>query len=94
MPKILRPGAVTEEVIRQSTSLQVGVALSMTGEFVDGEGIRVSGSIDSHYAPVDIVVLDKSTIAGQGFIAMEDVGTPHGVVRLAAPKSDEEFARV
>jgi L-threonylcarbamoyladenylate synthase len=38
--------------------------------------------------------LDQSPVAGQGFIAMADVATPNGVVRLAAPKSDEEFARV
>jgi L-threonylcarbamoyladenylate synthase len=43
---------------------------------------------------VAIVVLDQSPLAGQGFIAMADVATPEGVVRLAAPKSDDEFARV
>jgi L-threonylcarbamoyladenylate synthase len=61
---------------------------------VDEEEIRVSGSLDSHYAPVATVVLDQSPVAGQGFIAMADVATPDGVVRLAAPKSHEEFARV
>jgi L-threonylcarbamoyladenylate synthase len=39
-------------------------------------------------------VLDQSPIAGQGFIAMSDVATPDGVVRLAAPTTHEEFARV
>jgi L-threonylcarbamoyladenylate synthase len=42
---------------------------------------------------VATVVLDQSPVAGQGFIAMADVATPEGVVRLAAPKSDDEFAR-
>jgi hypothetical protein len=54
---------------------------------VDEEQIRVSGSLDSHYAPVATVVLDQSPVAGQGFIAMADVATPDGVVRLAAPKA-------
>jgi L-threonylcarbamoyladenylate synthase len=58
------------------------------------EKIRVSGSLDSHYAPVATVVLDQSPVAGQGFIAMADVATPDGVVRLAAPKTHDEFARV
>ena len=40
------------------------------------------------------MVLDQSPRAGQGFIAMSDVATPDGVVRLAAPQSHEEFARV
>ena len=61
---------------------------------MDEEAIRVSGSLDSHYAPVAIVVLNQSPVTGQGFIAMADVETPAGVVRLAAPKTHEEFARV
>ena len=60
----------------------------------DGVAIRVSGSLDSHYSPQATVVLDQSPVAGQGFIAMSDVATPDGVVRLAAPQSHVEFARV
>jgi L-threonylcarbamoyladenylate synthase len=86
-PRILRPGAVTVAMIEESTGLAVVGA-------VENAEIRVSGSLDSHYAPVATVVLDQSPVAGQGFIAMADVATPDGVVRLAAPKSAEEFARV
>lgn len=99
-PRILRPGAVTVAMIEESTGLSVGDSNKQAGEIgadgsaVDGSQIRVSGSLDSHYAPAATVVLDQSPIAGQGFIAMADVATPDGVVRLAAPKSDEEFARV
>jgi L-threonylcarbamoyladenylate synthase len=63
-------------------------------EHVDNSEIRVSGSLDSHYAPVATVVLDGSPVAGQGFIAMAGLATSDGVVRLAAPKSHDEFARV
>jgi L-threonylcarbamoyladenylate synthase len=84
-PKILRPGAITVEMIEQSTGLRV------IGSVEEPE-IRVSGSLDSHYAPVATVVLDQSPTAGQGFIAMADVVAADGVVRLAAPKSHEEFA--
>jgi L-threonylcarbamoyladenylate synthase len=87
MPKILRPGAITEEMIEESTGLAV------VGNVENAE-IRVSGSLDSHYAPAARVLLDQSPIAGQGFIAMADVATPEGVLRLAAPKTNEEFARV
>jgi L-threonylcarbamoyladenylate synthase len=93
-PRILRPGAVTVEMIEESTRLVVGNSATTDGSAVDGKEIRVSGSLDSHYAPVATVVLDQSPLSGQGFIAMADVATPDGVVRLAAPKSDEEFARV
>jgi L-threonylcarbamoyladenylate synthase len=93
-PRILRPGAVTIAMIEESTGLRVSDSAAADGSAVDAEEIRVSGSLDSHYAPVATVVLDQSPVAGQGFIAMADVATPEGVVRLAAPKSDEEFARI
>ena len=93
-PRILRPGAVTVEMIEDSTGLIVGDSVSVSGGSVDEVTIRVSGSLDSHYAPVATVVLDQSPVAGQGFIAMADVATPDGVVRLAAPRTHEEFARV
>ena len=87
LPKILRPGAITLKMIEQSTGLTV------VGSVEEPE-IRVSGSLDSHYAPVATVVLDQSPTAGQGFIAMADVVAAEGVVRLAAPRTHEEFAQV
>jgi len=86
-PKILRPGAITLEMIEQSTGLRV------IGSVEEPE-IRVSGSLDSHYAPAATVVLDQSPVGGQGFIAMADVVAAEGVVRLAAPRTHEEFAQV
>jgi L-threonylcarbamoyladenylate synthase len=87
VPKILRPGAITAQMIAESTGLEViGV--------VEESAIRVSGSLEAHYAPAAAVVLDQSPVAGQGFIAMADVAAGDGVVRLAAPKTHEEFARV
>jgi L-threonylcarbamoyladenylate synthase len=87
VPKILRPGAITAQMIAESTGLEVvGV--------VEESAIRVSGSLEAHYAPVATVVLDQSPVAGQGFIAMAEVVAGEGVVRLAAPKTHDEFARV
>ena len=86
-PKILRPGAITSQLVAESTGLDVVVA-------VEESAIRVSGSLEAHYAPVASVVLDQSPVAGQGFIAMADVVAVEGVVRLAAPKTHDEFARV
>ena len=85
-PRILRPGAITEEMIEHSTGLDVIDA--------DGVAIRVSGSLESHYSPVAKVVLDQSPTAGQGFIGMADIATAVGVIRLAAPTTHKEFARV
>jgi L-threonylcarbamoyladenylate synthase len=104
VPKILRPGAITAQMIAESTGLRVGgkftysqgdlARITINDEVVDRAQIRVSGSLDSHYAPAATVVLDQSPVAGQGFIAMADVATPDGVVRLAAPRTHDEFARV
>ena len=85
-PRILRPGAITEEMIEHSTGLDV--------LDVDGVAIRVSGSLDSHYSPLARVVIDQSPLPGQGFIAMAGVMAGNGVVRLASPQTVEEFARV
>jgi L-threonylcarbamoyladenylate synthase len=93
VPKILRPGAITAQMIAESTGLEV-VGQSSDGSAVDSNAIRVSGSLEAHYAPAATVVLDQSPVAGQGFIAMADVVAGEGVVRLAAPKTNEEFARV
>jgi L-threonylcarbamoyladenylate synthase len=86
VPKILRPGAITEEMIEHSTGLDVLDA--------GGVAIRVSGSLESHYSPIAKVVLDQSPLAGQGYIALADVVSANGVIRLAAPTTHDEFARV
>jgi L-threonylcarbamoyladenylate synthase len=91
VPKILRPGAVTAQMIAQCTGLDV---VGPVDAAVDSDVIRVSGSLDSHYAPVATVVLDQTPLAGQGFIAMADVVAADDVVRLAAPTTHDDFARV
>jgi L-threonylcarbamoyladenylate synthase len=87
VPKILRPGAVTAAMITESTAL-------VAAEVVEESAIRVSGSLEAHYAPAATVVLDQLPLVGQGFIGMADVVIGVGVVRLAAPKTHEEFAKV
>jgi L-threonylcarbamoyladenylate synthase len=93
-PRILRPGAITTAMIEESTGLRVADSAAAEGSALDEEGIRVSGSLDSHYAPVAKVVLDRAPSPGEGFIARAGVMAGAGVVRLASPQSDEDFARV
>ena len=85
-PKLLRLGAITKEMIKESTGLEVIDAVS-------NSEIRVSGSLESHYAPNAKVLLDQAPNPGQGFIALKDVQTPQGAIRLAEPTSIEEYAR-
>ena len=84
-PRILRPGAITGAMITQVTGLHL--AESETD-------IRVSGSLENHYSPAATVELDCQPQPGDGFIALASVLTPAGVVRLASPSDNEEFARV
>jgi L-threonylcarbamoyladenylate synthase len=89
-PRILRPGAITEEMIVECT----GSELVFEANNNESSEIRVSGSLENHYSPLATVLLDQLPIVGQGFIALADVPTPEGVVRLASPNNDEEFARI
>ena len=89
-PRILRPGAITEEMIVEAT----GIVLASDVSTSKPTEIRVSGSLESHYSPLARVLLDQSPITGQGFIALAEIPTPEGVIRLASPKNTEEFARV
>ena len=86
-PRVLRPGAITIEMIEEVTCKTVAK------EYSDSQ-IRVSGSLENHYAPKANVILDQEPFVGSGFIALESTPTPAGVIRLASPKSVEEFARV
>ena len=83
-PHILRPGAITEAMIEEVTGLKVTEAQSE---------IRVSGSLENHYAPQATVVLDTEPQPGDGYIATSDKKTPAGVIRLASPESIEDYAR-
>lgn len=84
-PNILRPGAITQEMIEEVTGLQVSED--------SNSDIRVSGSLEKHYAPNAQILLDVQASAGQGFIAPADVATPSGAIRLASPSNTDEYAR-
>jgi L-threonylcarbamoyladenylate synthase len=94
LPKILRPGAITIDMIEEVTGHKIQDILEVKAEDFKEETIRVSGSLESHYAPKAKVILDQEPITGSGFIALECVTTPVGVIRLAAPRSIEEFAKI
>ena len=85
-PRILRPGAITIAMIEASTGI---LCLDASDKL-----IRVSGSLENHYAPAAKVLLDMQPLVGQGFIALANISTPAGVIRLASPADVDEFAQV
>jgi L-threonylcarbamoyladenylate synthase len=83
-PRVLRPGAITVEMIESTTGLKVTEI---------GDAIRASGLLEKHYSPKAKIILNQSPTVGSGFIALSEIATPEGVTRLAAPTSNDEFAR-
>jgi L-threonylcarbamoyladenylate synthase len=88
LPRVLRPGGITEEMIQESANLNVLMESTQIHPTP-----RVSGSLERHYSPAARIFLDQTPINGQGFIALSSCKTPTGVTRLAAPKTIDEFAR-
>ena len=84
-PMILRPGAITEEMVMVTTGLNTKLNNQPT--------IRVSGSLEHHYSPKAKISLAGNVSMGDGFIALIGLDTPEGGERLASPKTTEEFAR-
>ncbi len=86
VPKILRPGAITEEMIEQ--------VLDKKAETTEGKSdTRVPGLLDSHYAPKAEIALNAVAEPGEGFLAFSKFQTPIGAIRLASPSTLEQYAR-
>ena len=84
-PSVLRPGAITIEMIEKETLIKV---ISSRNEIK----VKASGLLDSHYSPKAKVLLNTATLPGDGFLALENIPTPIGATRLATPSTIEQFA--
>jgi L-threonylcarbamoyladenylate synthase len=89
-PSILRPGAVTKEMIEDI----LGIAIDLNTSNSESIQVKAAGLLESHYSPDAKVFLTGLPSLGDGFIALDSFTTPTGAVRIAAPKTNEEFARV
>lgn len=97
-PKVLRPGAITQEQIDQ--------ALGSTSEVKQTQEIKAPGLLASHYAPkakvilvdnvqnLDSVLEQLPTDTFIGLIALEKIQTPKGCIRLAMPQDNQTYAQV
>lgn len=96
-PRLLRPGAITADDVTRITGLPCP----------SGSTIRASGTLASHYSPAASVRLleagqlsDHVDIpAGEaqpsvGLLAIAGIETPPGIVRLAAPTTTDDYARI
>jgi L-threonylcarbamoyladenylate synthase len=85
-PRVLRPGAVTYEMINSVTGYMEVLTSSVPT-------IRVPGMLKNHYSPKAKVDINSETKPGEGFIALSSVPTPEGALRLGSPETTEQFAR-
>jgi L-threonylcarbamoyladenylate synthase len=83
-PSILRPGAITKEMIEDTLAITIDPNTSNS----ESAQIRAAGSLKSHYAPKAKVFLTGSPTLGDGFIALDSFTTPVGAIRVAAPKTN------
>ena len=89
-PSILRPGAVTKEMIEDT----LGIDVDLNASNSESIQIKAAGLLESHYAPNAKVFLTGTPTLGDGFIALDSYESPAGAIRIAAPKTNEEYAQV
>ena len=86
-PNVLRPGFISSEMVEEVTGIKSNIDWK-TSE------VRSSGQLSSHYSPLATVILDQTPRAGEGFLAMANIETPSGAIRLGSPSSITEFASI
>ena len=86
IPVILRPGFITSEMIESFLSID------LPNLDLESNKIIAPGLLESHYSPNARVILNGVPQPGDGFIALADIPTPTGTVRLASPKDNTEYA--
>ena len=85
-PRVLRPGAITEEMIELTLKKNVDISGGKSE-------IKAPGLMASHYAPKARITLNSIAEPGEGFLALSKFQTPTGAIRLASPGSVEQYAR-
>jgi L-threonylcarbamoyladenylate synthase len=90
IPEILRPGAITAAMISDLIGVQVNHIITSSNKLM----IKAPGLLKSHYAPKAKVFLSTTPNPGDGFIALADIHTPSGAIRLASPKNNKEYAQL
>ncbi len=85
-PKMLRPGAITEEMI------ELTLEKKSEKNFEKLE-IKAPGLLHSHYAPKAKIYFNSIAEPGEGFLALSKFQTPAGAIRLASPTTLEQYAK-
>ena len=85
-PTVLRPGIISSKKINSLYGLEIS-------NKSEKNEIKTPGLLESHYCPHANVILEGPISHGDAFLAMADVPTPYGAVRLGSPNTLEQFAK-
>jgi L-threonylcarbamoyladenylate synthase len=86
-PIVLRPGAITDEMIRQLVG-------GLQDEREKFDLVKAPGTLKVHYSPKAKVTLNAAPEVGDGFLGLKDLTTPIGNIRLSSPVDIKNFARI
>jgi L-threonylcarbamoyladenylate synthase len=90
IPEILRPGYITRQMVEKV----LGVSPKIPLQNSINRYPRTPGLYKSHYSPDAKILLSGEPGIGDGYIALNSISTPNGVIRLAAPKNVEQYAKI
>ena len=87
-PVILRPGSISSDLVKNKTGLKI-----LKREIKNKNKIKTSGLLDFHYSPEAEVILGTTAGVGDGFLAMSNIPTPAGSIRLGSPVTIDDYAK-
>ncbi len=86
-PVVLRPGSISTGQIDKFIKAE---------KFLENKIVIVNapGLLFAHYSPNAKVLKEGVPNVGDGFLALAEIPTPSGAIRLASPKTVDQFAQV
>lgn len=85
IPLILRPGAITAEMIENKVGIKMNKNLTNTST-------KSSGLMKKHYSPKAQIEISNDPKPGYGFIGLASIFSEPNVIRLASPISLVEYS--
>ena len=86
-PVVLRPGSISNGQIHKF----IGAEKCLESKLVS---VNAPGLLFAHYSPSAKVLTEGVPNVGDGFLALAEIPTPSGAIRLASPETVDQFAKV
>ena len=87
IPVILRPGAITAEMIEDKIGIKINKELTRTS-------VKSSGQMKKHYSPKAQIEISDDPKPGYGFIGLASIYSQPNVIRLASPINLVEYSNL